>query len=115
MVAMSLRELFRGKINVRESLGGPIAIMRMAAQQAKRGWEDLLNLMLGISVTLGIMNLLPIPLLDGGTFVFCVIEGVRRKPMRLKTQIALQNAGFAVIGSLFIFITVNDLIRWAGY
>lgn len=115
IIGMGLKQLIQGKLNARESLGGPIAIMRMAAQQAERGWEDLLNLMLNISLTLGILNLLPIPLLDGGTFVFCLIEGVRRKPLRLKTQVVAQNIGLAFIGSLFLFTIANDLLRWAGH
>ncbi len=115
VIFMGLKQLVMGKLNMRESLGGPVAIMRMAAQQAERGWEDLLHLMLNISLTLGIMNLLPIPLLDGGTFVFCLIEGVRRKPLKLKTQVVAQNIGLAFIGSLFAFTILNDLLRWAGH
>jgi regulator of sigma E protease len=115
VILMGLKQLISGQLNARESLGGPVAIMRMAAQQAERGWEDLLHLMLNISLTLGILNLLPIPLLDGGTFVFCVIEGIRRKPLKLRTQVVAQNIGFAFIGSLFLFTIANDLLRWAGH
>jgi regulator of sigma E protease len=113
-IVLSFAEFIKGRLSVRESLGGPVAILRMAAQQADKGWEDLLQLMLQISLTLGIMNLLPIPLLDGGTFVFCLVEGLRGRPLKLKTQVFFQNMGLAVIGSLFIFITVNDLLRLAG-
>lgn len=115
VIFMGLKQLVMGKLSARDSLGGPVAIMRMAAQQAERGWEDLLHLMMNISLTLGIMNLLPIPLLDGGTFLFCLIEGVRRKPLRLKTQMIAQNFGLALIGSLFLFTIANDLLRWAGH
>lgn len=115
VILMGLKQLVTGKINARESLGGPVAIMRMATQQAERGWEDLLMLMVNISLMLGIMNLLPIPLLDGGTIVFCLIEGVRGKPLRLKSQIVMQNIGLAFIGTLFVFTILNDLLRWAGH
>ena len=114
-IVLGLKEFVRGKLSARDTLGGPVAILRMASQEAERGWEDLLNLMLSISLTLGLMNLLPIPLLDGGTIVYCIIEGVRGKPLRLKTQVVLQNIGLALIGSLFLFTLVNDLLRWAGH
>jgi regulator of sigma E protease len=111
---MGIEEMVRGKLSARDNLGGPVAILRMASQVAERGWQDLLNLMCQLSLTLGLMNLLPVPVLDGGTIVTCLIEGLRRKPLRLKTQIAIQNVGVALIGSLFLFITANDLLRWMG-
>jgi regulator of sigma E protease len=114
-IVMGLKAFIAGKLSARDSLGGPVAILRMASQEAQRGWEDLLNLMCSISLTLGLMNLLPIPLLDGGTIVYCLVEGARGKPLRLKTQVVLQNIGLALIGSLFLFTLVNDLLRWAGH
>jgi RIP metalloprotease RseP len=114
-ILLGLKQLFAGQLKVRESLGGPVAILRMAAQQAERGWEELMGMMLQISLMLGIMNLLPIPMLDGGTFVFCVIEGIRGKPLRLKTQVVMQNIGLTLLLSLFAFTMVNDLLRWAGH
>jgi regulator of sigma E protease len=114
VIVMGIEEMVRGKLSARDNLGGPVAILRMASQVAERGWQDLLNLMCQLSLTLGLMNLLPVPVLDGGTIVTCLIEGLRRKPLRLKTQIAIQNVGVALIGSLFLFITANDLLRWMG-
>ncbi|HTA17293.1 MAG TPA: hypothetical protein VK786_06070, partial [bacterium] len=57
----------------------------------------------------------PVPVLDGSTLLYCLVEGVRGRPLRLKTQIALQNVGLALIGSLFALTLVNDLLRWAGH
>jgi regulator of sigma E protease len=114
-IVLGLREFVRGKLSARDSLGGPVAILRMASQEAERGWEYLLGLMLQISLTLGLMNLLPIPLLDGGTILYCVIEGMRGKPLRLKTQTILQNIGITLIGTVFVFTLVNDLLRWTGH
>lgn len=113
-IVLGLREFIRGKLSARDSLGGPVAILRLASQEAERGWESLLNLMCSISLTLGLMNLLPIPILDGGTILYCLIEGARRRPMKLRTMVALQNVGFALIGTLFAFTLVNDLLRWMG-
>jgi regulator of sigma E protease len=111
-IVMGLRDALTGRLKAREALGGPIAIMRMASQQADKGWEPLLQLMCNISLTLGLMNLLPVPVLDGGTFLFCLIEGVRGKPLKLKAQAVLQNIGIALLMTLFAFTMVNDVMRW---
>jgi regulator of sigma E protease len=110
----SLWQLASGKLSARDSLGGPVAIVRMAHQQAEKGWEDLLQLACNISLILGIMNLLPVPLLDGGTLVLCVIEGIRGRPLPLKAQAVAQNIGLTLIGTLFIFTFANDLLRLFG-
>ena len=115
VVFISVKGMIFGHVSARDSLGGPVAILRMASQQAQRGWDDLVELMCSISVMLGLMNLLPIPVLDGSTLLFCLVEGVRGRPLRLKTQIGLQNVGLALIGSLFALTLVNDLLRWAGH
>ena len=115
VVFISVKGMLFGHVSARDSLGGPVAILRMASQQAKRGWDDLVELMCSISVMLGLMNLLPVPVLDGSTLLYCLVEGVRGRPLRLKTQIALQNVGLALIGSLFALTLVNDLLRWAGH
>ncbi|MGH7442785.1 MAG: RIP metalloprotease RseP, partial [bacterium] len=86
-VVVSVKALVLGEVSARDSLGGPVAILRMASQQAKRGLDDLVQMMCGISMMLGLMNLLPVPILDGFTLLFCVVEGVRGRPLRLKTQV----------------------------
>jgi regulator of sigma E protease len=60
------------------------------------------------------MNLLPIPVLDGGTLVFCLIEGITRRPVKLKTQAVFQNVGMALLFSLLAFTLVNDISRLFG-
>ncbi len=111
-IVMGLRDALTGRLKPRDALGGPIAIMRMASQEAERGWESLVQLMCSISLTLGLMNLLPVPLLDGGTIVQCLIEGLRGKPLKLKAQAILQNIGIALLMTLFAFTMVNDVMRW---
>jgi regulator of sigma E protease len=102
-------ELFTGRIKFKESVSGPVAIARMAHEEAKAGFMDLLLFMVNISLILGVMNLLPLPLLDGGTFVFCVIEGIRGKALSAKTQSLLQYVGLTLIIGLVLFSTYNDL------
>ena len=103
-----------GKINASDNLGGPITIMRMAHQRSKSSMYELIEFMCMISLILGIMNLLPIPLLGGGTFVFCLLEGIRGKPLSLKAQSILQNVGLVLLGSLMIYATYNDIVRWVS-
>ncbi len=92
-------------------LGGPILIAQLAGEQARAGWLNFLHFMGLLSVNLGILNLLPIPVLDGGHLVFLSIEAIRRKPMNEKAQIVAQQVGIALLGTLMIFVFYNDIIR----
>lgn len=92
-------------------IGGPILIAQIAGEQMKAGWMNLIYFMSLLSVNLGILNLLPIPVLDGGHLVFLTIEGLRRKPMNERAQIVAQQIGIGLLGSLMIFVFYNDIVR----
>ncbi len=92
-------------------IGGPILIAQIAGEQMKAGWMNLIYFMSLLSVNLGILNLLPIPVLDGGHLVFLTIEGLRRKPMNERAQIVAQQVGIGLLGSLMIFVFYNDIVR----
>lgn len=92
-------------------IGGPILIAQIAGEQMKAGWLNLIYFMSLLSVNLGILNLLPIPVLDGGHLVFLTIEGVRRKPMSERAQIVAQQVGIGLLGTLMIFVFYNDIVR----
>jgi len=92
-------------------LGGPILIAQMAGQQMEAGWINLAYFIGLLSVNLGILNLFPIPILDGGHLVLYAIEGVRGKPIDEQTMIKLQQVGILLLGSLMIFVFYNDIIR----
>jgi len=92
-------------------MGGPIFIAQIAGKQLEAGWLNLLNFMGLLSVNLGILNLLPIPILDGGHLVFYSVEAIRRKPLGLKAQEVLQQIGLVILGSLMLFVFYNDLVR----
>ena len=92
-------------------LGGPILIAQLAGEQARAGWLNFAHFMGLLSVNLGILNLLPIPVLDGGHLVFLTIEAIRRKPMQEKAQIVAQQVGIALLGTLMLFVFYNDIIR----
>lgn len=95
-----------------KSLGGPIAIFQMAGKSARQGVVEYLAMMAIISVNLGILNLLPIPVLDGGHLVFMGIEAVRRRPLSEKSMINAQKVGIALLLTLMVFATYNDIVRW---
>jgi len=92
-------------------LGGPILIAQLAGEQARAGWLNFAHFMGLLSVNLGILNLLPIPVLDGGHLVFLSIEAIRRKPMNERAQIVAQQVGIALLGTLMIFVFYNDILR----
>ncbi len=92
-------------------IGGPILIAQIAGEQMKAGWLNLIYFMSLLSVNLGILNLLPIPVLDGGHLVFLTIEGVRRKPLNERVQIIAQQVGIGLLATLMIFVFYNDIVR----
>lgn len=92
-------------------LGGPILIAQIAGQQMKAGWINLVYFISLLSVNLGLLNLLPVPVLDGGHLVFLTIEGLRRKPMNERAQIIAQQIGMACLGTLMVFVFYNDIMR----
>jgi len=92
-------------------LGGPILIAQIAGKQMQAGWVNYLFFMGLLSVNLGILNLMPIPVLDGGHLMFLSIEAIRRKPITEKMQIVAQQFGMAFLGVAMIFVFYNDLLR----
>ncbi len=92
-------------------LGGPIRIAEIAGQQMKAGWRNLLYFTALLSVNLGVLNLLPIPVLDGGHLVFLSIEAVRRGPLSETAMIRAQQGGMAVLITLMAFVFYNDIAR----
>ena len=98
-----------------KELGGPILIAQIAGKQMQAGWINLVFFMGLLSVNLGILNLLPIPVLDGGHLMFLSIEAIRRKPMTEKVQIVAQQIGIALLGTLMIFVFYNDIARIFGW
>jgi regulator of sigma E protease len=108
MMVVTIGQLIRGTRSL-EEMGGPLKIAQFSGQQASLGWLDFVLFMSLISINLGFINLLPIPLLDGGHLLFYVIEGVRRKPLKPQAQEWAFRTGLAVLLALMIFVTFNDL------
>lgn len=92
-------------------IGGPILIAQIAGKQLQSGWIDFFYFMGFLSVNLGILNLLPIPVLDGGHLVFFSLEAVRRKPLTREIQGKMQFVGIVLLVSLMLFAFYNDILR----
>lgn len=101
-------------INGKESgdqLSGPLGIAKMSGDVAKSSWLGLVSLMATLSVAIGLINLFPVPMLDGGHLVFYAYEAVRGRPLGERAQEYSFRIGFALVMSLFLFATWNDLNR----
>lgn len=107
----SVVQIFKGNISSRESLGGPIAIAKSASQQANLGIIYFLNFIALLSITLAIINILPIPALDGGHFLIILLEGLLRRELPLKAKLVIQNIGIGIIVLLMIYVVFNDITR----
>jgi regulator of sigma E protease len=109
-----LGKLTMGKENANQ-LGGPVRIAEVSGQVAKVGFEPLLQLVAVISVSVGLINLFPIPLLDGGHLMFYAIEAIRRRPLSERSQEIGFRIGLAVVLMLMVFSFWNDrfiVLRW---
>ncbi len=94
-----------------QTIGGPILIVQMAGEQASHGALSFFTFMAVISINLGVLNFLPIPVLDGGHILFLGIEAIRRKPLSEKVMMVAQRAGLTAIITLMVFAFYNDIMR----
>jgi regulator of sigma E protease len=105
----TLGQIITGRRSVKE-LGGPIKIAQVSGQQASLGLLNFVMLMALISINLGFINLLPIPMLDGGHLVFYLFEGIARRPVPEKAMEWAFRSGLAVLLSFMVFVTLNDIL-----
>jgi regulator of sigma E protease len=105
----TLARLFRAEGSVKE-LSGPISIARISGDMLRRGWIEVISLMAMISLQLGIMNLLPVPVLDGGHIFILLIEGAVRRDLSLRVKERIQQVGFAALAALMLVVIYNDVI-----
>lgn len=92
-------------------VGGPVFIAQVAGQTAKTGIVNLLSFLALLSINLSLINVLPIPVLDGGHLLFLGIEKIKGRPLSIKQRAAMQQVGLAFLILLIIFVTYNDLLR----
>ncbi|SMB94034.1 regulator of sigma E protease [Desulfonispora thiosulfatigenes DSM 11270] len=112
VISLTLSEISKmitGKVGT-EGVTGPVGIVKIIGDSAKVGILPILNLTALISISLGLMNLLPIPALDGSRLIFLLIEGLRGKPIDAKKENLVHFVGFALLMMLMIFITYKDIM-----
>ena len=110
MVWASLGMLVSGQVGV-DQLSGPVGVAEVMADTAKYSMISFFQLVAFISINLGVMNLLPLPALDGGRLLFLIIEAVRRKPVPPKYEGYIHAAGLVLLLALMVYVTGQDIMR----
>ncbi len=111
MIINSFKQLIVGNVSVKQSVGGPIAIAKMASQEASKGFLNFLNFVALLSLMLAIINILPFPALDGGHLVIVLIEGIIRRELPFKLKMAIQQIGMIILLIFMAFVIYIDLTR----
>ena len=111
IISKGISKMAQGDIPL-DNMGGPIMLFYIAEKSAKRGLNDFLSMMAIISVNLGLVNLLPIPILDGGSLVFIGIEAVRRRPPSMRVREIANVVGLAILMLLMVVVFKNDIFRF---
>lgn len=104
----NIKMIFTGGVKV-DQMMGPVGISEVVAKT--NGVREFVYMLALISLSLGVTNLLPIPALDGGKILILIIEAIRKKPLKEKTEINLQLIGFSILIALSLYITYNDILR----
>jgi regulator of sigma E protease len=107
---VTLKKLITLNLSIK-TLGGPVMIAQMSGQAASAGLSAFLSLLAMISISLGVLNLLPIPVLDGGMILFLVIEAIRKKPLSKKVMEVSQSIGAGLLITLIAVVSYNDVMR----
>ncbi len=111
MTYFALYKMAVGKMSVRDSLAGPVVIFQITGEAAKSGFIYVLQIMAALSVSLAIINLFPVPVLDGGHLLFLILEKIKGKPVSIKAQEIAARVGFSMLMVLMCFVFYNDLAR----
>ncbi|NQY74792.1 MAG: RIP metalloprotease RseP [Candidatus Margulisbacteria bacterium] len=111
LVFVSLSMLINGKAGLKD-MAGPIGIIQIASFQLHQNFLSFLDIMALISISLGVINLFPLPVLDGGHLVLLLVEAVRKKRLNKKWENAINNIGTAILIALMVIVVINDVINW---
>jgi len=110
---LGILKIFTGQISFK-TVGGPLMLFSIASEAAEEGLSSFLFQMALISVNLALMNLLPIPVLDGGNIAQALIEAVTRRPLSARARLVAQAVGLVLIVTLMLFVFKNDIMRFMG-
>jgi regulator of sigma E protease len=112
MTVQGFAKIFTGKEDFRKSVGGPIKIAKIASQSAEQGPVSFLYFLAMLSISLAIINILPVPALDGGQFVLNAFEGLIRREIPFAIKMRIQQIGMALLLALFAYILINDIFNF---
>ncbi len=111
LIVTSISQIFKGNIAFENAVGGPIMIAKQSAESAERGIDSFLIFIAALSLSLALLNILPIPALDGGHLLIVLIEAIYRKELPLKIKMAIQNVGMLLLLTLMVIIVIFDVLR----
>lgn len=111
LIAYSIKMIVTGEQAFKEAFAGPIMIAKLAKDSAREGESNFIAFIAFLSLNLGLLNLLPVPVLDGGHIVFLTIEAIIRRPISPKAKVIIQQIGMALIIALMLFVIINDIRR----
>ncbi len=111
MTVQGFAKIFTGQEDFRKSVGGPIKIAKIASQSAEQGPVSFLYFLSMLSISLAIINILPVPALDGGQFVLNAIEGILRREIPFELKMRIQQIGMMLLLGLFAYILFNDIFN----
>lgn len=111
LTLLAFYKMLVGEVSPR-NIGGPILIAQMAGQQAQEGVGSFLAFLAVLSINLGVLNLLPVPVLDGGHLLFFLVEAVIRKPVSVKVREMAQQVGICLLALLMVYAFYNDIVRF---
>ena len=106
-----IRKMVAGLVSVK-NLGGPLTIAVAAGDSAKSGWRYYVAILAMLSISLGVINLMPIPMLDGGHVLFCLAEWVMGKPLSERVQLIGLQVGMFLVAGLMVLVFYNDITRF---
>lgn len=110
-IVVSLTRVFTGQENFRENVGGPVMIAKVTKQAGEAGWPFFWQIVAMLSITLAVINILPIPVLDGGHLVFLLYEGIVRREPSLRLRMIMQQVGMILLLAFMTFVIVNDILK----
>jgi len=113
MIVGLVGDLLTGKASPR-NLGGPLAIGQLSGQAARYGLETFFQWMALLSINLAVLNLLPIPVLDGGQLLFLGVEAVRGRPLSIEQRLRLSHVGLIIVVGIMVWAITNDFLRFFG-
>lgn len=111
LIITSISQIFKGNIAFESAVGGPIMIAKQSAESAERGLDTFLVFMAALSLSLALLNILPIPALDGGHLLIVLIEAIYRKELPIKLKMAIQNIGMLLLLTLMVIVVIFDVLR----